>query len=59
MDYFDPDMYNSANTVVFFDGKDDNLYLCFRAMSHTIYAPNFEQTITHQHMLLRREAQSY
>jgi hypothetical protein len=32
--------------VVYFDGKDDNLYLRLRAMSHTIYAAKFEQTIT-------------
>jgi len=28
-------------------------------MSHTIYAAKFEQTITHQHILLRRESQSH
>ena len=28
-------------------------------MSHTIYAATFEQTITHQHVLLRRESQSH
>jgi len=28
-------------------------------MSHTIYAAKFEQTITHQHILLQRESQSY
>jgi len=27
-------------------------------MSHTIYAAKFEQTIIHQHVLLRRESQS-
>jgi len=42
--YFDSDMYNSTYTVVYFDGKDDNLYLRLRAMSHTIYAAKFEQT---------------
>jgi len=47
-------MYNSTNTVVYFDGKDGNLYLRLRAMSHTIYAAKFEQMITHQYMLLRR-----
>ena len=50
--------YNT-NTVVYFDGKDGNLYLRLRTMSHTIYAAKFEQTITHQHVLLRRESQSY
>ena len=28
-------------------------------MSHTIYAAKFEQMITHQHVLLRRESQSH
>jgi len=32
MNYFDSDMYNSKITVVYFDGKDDNLYLLLRAM---------------------------
>jgi uncharacterized protein YccT (UPF0319 family) len=58
-DYNDSDMYNSTTTVVFFDGNVDNLYLRLRAMSHTIYAAKFEQTITHQHVLLRRESQPY
>jgi hypothetical protein len=59
MNYFDSDMSNSKNTVVCFDGKDGILYLRLRTMSHTIYAAKFEQTITHQHVLLRRESQSY
>ena len=59
MIYFDSDMSNSTNTVVYFDWKDDNLYLCLWAMSHTIYAVKFEQTKTHQHVLLRMESQSY
>jgi len=28
-------------------------------MSHTIYAAKIEQTIIHQHVLLRRESQSH
>jgi hypothetical protein len=28
-------------------------------MSHTIYAAKFEQTIIHQHVLLRRESQPH
>ena len=28
-------------------------------MSHTIYAAKFEQTITHQHILLQRGSQSH
>jgi hypothetical protein len=28
-------------------------------MLHMIYAAKFEQTITHQHVLLRRESQSH
>ena len=55
MNYVDSDMYNSTNTVVYFDRKDGNLYLRLPAMSHTIYAAKFE----HQHVLLRRESQSY
>ena len=39
--------------------EDDNLYLCLRTMSHTIYAAKFEQTIIHQHVHLRRESQSH
>jgi len=35
MNYCDSD---STNTVVYFDGKDSNLYLRLQAMSHTIYA---------------------
>jgi len=31
MNYFDSDMSNRTNTVVQFDGKDGNLYLCLRA----------------------------
>jgi hypothetical protein len=59
MNYFDSDMYNSINTIVYFDRKDGNLYLTLWAISHTIYAAKFEQTITYQHVLLRRESQSY
>jgi hypothetical protein len=44
--------------VVYFDEKDDDLYLRLRAMSHTVYAAIFEQIIT-QHVFLRRESQSY
>jgi hypothetical protein len=39
-------MYNSTNTVVYLDEEDGNLYLCLRAMSHTIYAATIEQKIT-------------
>jgi len=48
-------MYNSTNTVVNFDGKDGILW----PMSHTIYAAKFELMIIHQHVLSRRESQSY
>jgi hypothetical protein len=44
INYFNFDIYNSTNTVVYFNGKDGNLYL--REMSHTIYTSKFEQTIT-------------
>ena len=56
MNYFD---YNSTHTVVNFDGKDRNLYLRLRAISHTIDAAKFEQTTTRQHVLLRWESMSY
>ena len=59
MNYFDYDMSNSTNTVIYFDGKDGNLYLRLRTFSHTIYPAKFEQTITRQDVLLRRESQSY
>jgi hypothetical protein len=36
-----------------------NLYWHLQAMSPTIYAAKFKQTITHQHMLLRWKSQSY
>jgi hypothetical protein len=49
MTYFDFDMSNSATKVVYLE--DSNLYLRLRKMSKTIYAPKFEQTITHQHTL--------
>ena len=58
MNNFDSAMYYRTNTVVYFDWKDGNLYLRLQAMSHTIYAAKFEQRITHQHVLLRRESQS-
>ena len=51
MNCFDSDMSNSTDTVVFFDGKDGNLYLRLRAMSHKIHAAKFEQTTTN--VLLR------
>jgi hypothetical protein len=56
MNYFDSEMSNSTNTVVYFDGKDGNLYLHLQTMSHTIYDTKLEQTITHQHVLLRWES---
>ena len=59
MIYFDSDMSTSTNMVVCFDGKNGHLYLRLRTMSHTIYAAKLEQTITHQHVLLRRESQSH
>ena len=59
MNYFDSDMSNSTNMVVYFDGKDSNLYLRLREMPLTIYAAIFEQTITHHHVHLQWESQSY
>jgi hypothetical protein len=57
MNYFDSDMSNSTTTVVCFEWKDGNLFLRLQTISHTIYATKFEKTITHQHVLLRRESQ--
>ena len=59
MNYFDSDMCKSTNTVVYFNGKDGNLYLLLGAMSHTIYAAKLGQTITQQYVRLRRESRSY
>jgi len=52
---------NLSNKAVHFDGISGNLYLGLRARSHTIDAArvgcsifqpaNFDQTITHQHVL--------
>jgi hypothetical protein len=47
MNYYDSDIYNSANTELYLDVKDGNLYLRLRAMSHTIYTAKFEQMIIH------------
>ena len=57
MKNFDFDVSNSATKVVYLE--DGNLYLRPRTMSHTMYAAKFEQTITHQHILLRQESQSH
>ena len=51
MNYFNSDMSNSTNTLVYFDRKT--------VMSHTIYGAKFEQTMTHQHEPLRRKSQSH
>ena len=51
--------FHELFTVVYFDGKNGNLFLRMRAMSHTSYAAKFEQMITHQHVLLQWESQSY
>ena len=65
MNYFDCHRSNSTNTIVYFDDKGGNLYLRLLAKLHTIYVQQvgcsifhhakFEQTITHQHALLRQE----
>jgi len=66
MNYFDADMSKSTNTVVHIAEKGGKLYLHLLARWHTIYAEQedcsifhpakFEQRITHQHVLLRRES---
>jgi hypothetical protein len=38
--------FHELFTVVYFDGKNGNLFLRMRAMSHTSYAAKFEQMIT-------------
>ena len=58
MNYVDSDMYNSTNTVVYFDGKTA-IYIYTCGQCHTFYSVKFEQMITHQHVLLRWESQSY
>jgi hypothetical protein len=66
MNDFDIVMSNSTYTVVHFNEKSDNLCLCLRARSYTIYVTEvgycifhpakFEQTMIHQRVLLRRES---
>ena len=59
--YFDSEMSNSTNRVVYFDWKMV-IYICtckLQTMSYTIYVAKFEQTIIHQHVPLRQESQLY
>ena len=59
-------MSNSTKAVAHYNDKNGNLYLLFRAGSHTIYATHdgcfifhpvkFGQTMTNQRVLLRRES---
>ena len=66
MNYFDSDISNNTNSVLYFDGKGNHLYLRLRARSRTIYTvqvgcsifqpAKFEQMITHQHVLSRWES---
>jgi hypothetical protein len=68
MNNFDSDMSYITNTVVDFDKKSGNLCLRLWSRSHTIYVTqvdsfifhpaNWEQTIAHQHVLLRWEGLS-
>ena len=52
-------MSKSTDTVVYFDWKTViYIYVCGQCQK-TIYAAKFEQTITHQHVLLLRESQSH
>ena len=60
MNYFDSDMSKSTNTVVYFEWKTViYIYACGQCRTHAVYAANFEQTIIHQHVHLRRESQSH
>ena len=66
MNDFDIVMSNSTHTVVHFNEKSGNLCLCLWVRSYTIYVTEvcccifhpakFEQTMIHQHVLLRRES---
>ena len=66
MNDFDIVMSNSTHTVVQFNEKSGNLCLCLWVRSYTIYVTEvcccifhpakFEQTMIHQHVLLRRES---
>jgi hypothetical protein len=58
MNYFDSDMSNGINTVVYFTWKTV-IYKYVSAQCRTLYAAKFEQTIIHQHVLLRRDSQLY
>ena len=52
MNYFDSDMYNSTNMVVYFDGKYGYLYLRLWTISHTIYAATTCAFMTGKSVLL-------
>jgi hypothetical protein len=55
MNYFDSDMSNSTNTVVYLDWKTAiYIYVCGQCRTQFML-PNSE-TIIHQHVLLRRES---
>jgi hypothetical protein len=62
MNYFDSDMPNSTKTVVYYHGKDDNLYIYICGQGHKQFIRcrlavlSFDQTITHQHVLSLRES---
>ena len=59
MIYFDSDMSKEYKYGSILWLEDGILYLRLRTMSHTIYAAKFEQTISHQHVHLRRESYSH
>jgi hypothetical protein len=55
MNYFDSDMCESTNTVVYFDWKTA-IYLHLRTMSHTINAVQFDQMIIQQQVISRHDS---
>jgi hypothetical protein len=57
LEYFDSDMSNSTNTVLYFDWRTViYIYICVQCRTQFML-PN--SSIIHQHVLLRRESQSY
>ena len=57
LEYFDSDMSNSTNTVLYFDWRTViYIYICGQCRTQFML-PN--SSIIHQHVLLRRESQSY
>ena len=57
---FDSDMSNSTNAVVYFDWRTAiYIYVSGQCRTQFMLPNSTEQTITHQHVLLRRGSQSH